>query len=127
VPGAVLAEFPVTIADGGHAREAHLTDLVGVRFTALCFSEEGEVSADFTALAQAMRERGVPFKVVSLSARLHPQAQGVHAWDHTGRIFERYDAKPGTVYLVRPDGHVLGRWRNASADDVETAIARALA
>ncbi|GJH02344.1 FAD-dependent oxidoreductase [Paraburkholderia terrae] len=127
VPGAVLAEFPVTIAEGGHAREAHLTDLVGARFTALCFGEEGEMSVDFTALAQTLRERGVPFKVVSLSARLNPQAQGVHAWDHTGRIFERYDAKPGTVYLVRPDGHVLGRWRDASAEDVEAAITHALA
>jgi 3-(3-hydroxy-phenyl)propionate hydroxylase len=127
VPGAVLAEFPLTIAEGGHAREAHLTDLVGARFTALCFSDEGEVSADFTALAQAMRERGVPFKVVSISAHLRAEARGVHAWDHTGRIFGRYDAKPGTVYLVRPDGHVLGRWRNARADDVDAAITRALA
>ncbi|WP_225032244.1 FAD-dependent oxidoreductase [Paraburkholderia sp. XV] len=127
VPGAVLAEFPLTIAEGGHACEAHLTDLVGARFTALCFSDEGEVSADFTALAQAMRERGVPFKVVSISAHMRAEARGVHAWDHTGRIFGRYDAKPGTVYLVRPDGHVLGRWRNARADDVDAAITRALA
>lgn len=127
VPGAVLAEYPLTITEGGHAREAHLTDLVGARFTALCFSEEGDVPAEFSALAQTLRERGVPFKLVSMSARLHPQAQGVHAWDHTGRIFERYDAKPGTVYLVRPDGHVLGRWRDARAADVEAAMTRALA
>jgi 3-(3-hydroxy-phenyl)propionate hydroxylase len=127
MPGAVLAEYPLTIAEGGHAREAHLTELVGVRFTALYFSEEAEVPDSFNALVPAMRERDVPFKMVPLSARLNPQAKGVHAWDHTGRIFERYDAKPGTVYLVRPDGHVLGRWRDASAADIEAAITRALA
>jgi 3-(3-hydroxy-phenyl)propionate hydroxylase len=126
VPGAVLSEYPVTIAEGGHAREAHLTDLVSPRFTALCFSDEGDVPAGFTGLVETMRERGVPFRIVPLSARLHPETNGVHAWDHTGRLFERYDAKPGTVYLVRPDGHVLGRWRNARAAEVEAAITRAL-
>ncbi|MEX3932466.1 FAD-dependent oxidoreductase [Paraburkholderia phymatum] len=126
VPGAVLSEYPVTIAEGGHAREAHLTDLVSPRFTALCFSDEGDVPAGFTGFAETMRERGVPFRIVPLSARLHPETNGVHAWDHTGRLFERYDAKPGTVYLVRPDGHVLGRWRNARAVDIEAAITRAL-
>ncbi|MPW15450.1 FAD-dependent oxidoreductase [Paraburkholderia sp. CNPSo 3157] len=126
VPGAVLSEYPVTIAEGGQAREAHLTDLVSPRFTALCFSDEGDVPAGLTELAETMRERGVPFRIVPLSARLHPETNGVHAWDHTGRLFERYDAKPGTVYLVRPDGHVLGRWRNARAAEIEAAITRAL-
>ncbi|MEI5999859.1 FAD-dependent oxidoreductase [Paraburkholderia bengalensis] len=127
VPGAVLAEYPVTIAENGRAREAHLTDLVTPCFTALCFSDEGDVSHGFASLSDSLRERGVPFRVVPVSARLHAQATGVHAWDHTGRVFERYDAKPGTVYLVRPDGHVLGRWRNASAADIDAAIVRALA
>ncbi|MEM5434086.1 FAD-dependent oxidoreductase [Paraburkholderia diazotrophica] len=126
VPGAVLSEYPVTIAEGGHAREAHLTDLVSPRFTALCFSDEGDVPDGFNELAETMRERGVPFRLVPLSARLHPETNGVHAWDHTGRLFERYDATPGTVYLVRPDGHVLGRWHNARAAEVEAAITRAL-
>ncbi len=127
VPGAVLAEYPVTIAENGRAREAHLTDLVTPCFTALCFIDEGDVSHGFAALSESLRQRGVPFTVVPVSARLHAQATGVHAWDHTGRVFERYDAKPGTVYLVRPDGHVLGRWRNASAADIDAAIVRALA
>jgi 3-(3-hydroxy-phenyl)propionate hydroxylase len=126
VPGAVLAECPVTIAEGGHAREAHLTDLVSARFTALYFSDDGTVPAEFSALADTLRSRHLPFRIVPVSVRLHPETNGVHAWDHTGRAFERYDAIPGTVYLVRPDGHVLGRWRDARAADVETAIAHAL-
>jgi len=37
-----------------------------------------------------------------------------------------YGARPGTLYLVRPDGHVLGRWREASATEAQLAIDRAL-
>src|SRR5690606_29530862 len=44
-PGTVLAECPLTIVENGGAREAPLTDPVAPRFTALPFSEDGEVPA----------------------------------------------------------------------------------
>ena len=30
--------------------------------------------------------------------------------DHTGRLFSLYGAQPGSLLLVRPDGHLLARW-----------------
>ena len=33
-----------------------------------------------------------------------------------------YDATPGTLYLVRPDGHVFARWRSFDAGAVTEAI-----
>jgi 3-(3-hydroxy-phenyl)propionate hydroxylase len=39
----------------------------------------------------------------------------------------RYDAKPGTTYLFRPDKHVAARWRSFDETKVRAAIARALA
>ena len=39
---------------------------------------------------------------------------------------QRYDARPGTVYLLRPDQHVCARWRAPSAAQVRSAIDRAL-
>ncbi|HJS04782.1 MAG TPA: FAD-dependent oxidoreductase, partial [Variovorax sp.] len=40
---------------------------------------------------------------------------------------ERYDAQPGTVYLLRPDQHVCARWRAPTPSAIRAALARALA
>ena len=44
-----------------------------------------------------------------------------------GLAAERYDAQPGTLYLLRPDQHVCARWRQASQPDIAAALRRALA
>ncbi|CAB3636405.1 FAD-dependent oxidoreductase [Paraburkholderia rhynchosiae] len=126
VPGAVLPECPLTIVEGGNASAAHLTDLVTPCFTALYFSEDGRVPAQFSALEETLQGETLPFKVIPLTAHLHPETRRDHNWDHTGRLFAMFGAKPGTVYLVRPDGHVLGRWHAAAAADITAAIHHAL-
>ena len=52
--------------------------------------------------------RPVPIRVVDLAADGEP-----------GR---RHDARPGTLYLFRPDGHLLARWRAADPARVAAAI-----
>jgi 3-(3-hydroxy-phenyl)propionate hydroxylase len=42
-----------------------------------------------------------------------------------GLAARRYDARPGTCYLIRPDQHVAARWRRFDAAAVRAAIARA--
>ncbi|MDB5821183.1 MAG: putativev FAD-dependent monooxygenase, partial [Rhizobacter sp.] len=46
--------------------------------------------------------------------------------DIDGLAARRYDARPGTVYLLRPDQHVCARFRDASAAALQAAVHRAL-
>ena len=42
-----------------------------------------------------------------------------------GRFAERFDAQPGTTYLIRPDQHIAARWRTFDAHALQCALARA--
>jgi 3-(3-hydroxy-phenyl)propionate hydroxylase len=46
--------------------------------------------------------------------------------DRTGLFAERYDAAPGSTYLLRPDQHLCARWRAYDAAKVSAARTRAL-
>ncbi len=131
VPGAVLPECPLTITRRGAVpREAHVTDLLlqsAPGFVALCFVEDAaprEVEGVWNALRQQLAQRGVALHPVFVSKH----AGAADAWDHTGRLFPMYGG--GTVYLVRPDGHVLARWKDlsleAAAQHVHAAIEQTL-
>jgi 3-(3-hydroxy-phenyl)propionate hydroxylase len=112
VPGAVLAECPVETATGPR----HLTELLGAGYTALCLTGD-----DPRTLRGALRD--LPLSVVWIAPR---KTAGVDAWDATGRLFPLYGAAPAACYLVRPDGHVAGRWRLARADSIAAAVRHAL-
>jgi 3-(3-hydroxy-phenyl)propionate hydroxylase len=46
--------------------------------------------------------------------------------DARGLLASRYDLRPGSAYLLRPDQHVCARWRSPTAAAVQTAMQRAL-
>jgi 3-(3-hydroxy-phenyl)propionate hydroxylase len=119
-PGHVLTECPLAIIQSASSREGHLTDLIGPDITALYFTEDGAVPAELTACEAAMRARGIPFAIVPLARRAGNDC--ARGWDKTGRLFAMYDAVPGTLYLVRPDGHVFARWRCCDTTAVVVAI-----
>jgi 3-(3-hydroxy-phenyl)propionate hydroxylase len=65
--------------------------------------------------------------VVGAGARAAARAADVIITDVEGRVSDKYDGAPGTVYLVRPDLHVCARWRQTTADQVVQALRRAVA
>lgn len=117
-PGTVLPECPLALLQDGAQQAGYITDLLkrpDGDFTGLYFSEDGAVPAELLALGDAL-----PLTTVAI-ARSGAQ-EG--AWDHTAQVFSLFDAQPGSYYLVRPDGHVLGRWRQVQAGQVAAALAK---
>ena len=45
--------------------------------------------------------------------------------DSAGLAGARYDAEPGTAYLLRPDGYVAARFRHPARPALDAALARA--
>ena len=52
---------------------------------------------------------------------------GPDVQDAQGLLGQRLDARPGTVYLVRPDQHVCARWRAPTESSVRAGLATATA
>ncbi len=78
-----------------------------------------------------LRRLGGGFALLCVDAN-PPEVEGVErialtsADDTTGALSDRYlGTATGAVYLIRPDQHVAARWRDASAGDIQAALARA--
>ncbi|MDM0106151.1 FAD-dependent oxidoreductase [Variovorax sp. J22R24] len=117
VPGAPAADAPIVCAHGGAGwllRELcpASSSEAATRFTAVVFGEGEAAERSLQALAQA----DAPLHIVRVAAT----GEGELAT-------QRYDARPGTVYLLRPDQHVCARWRNPTPEAVRAARDRALA
>jgi 3-(3-hydroxy-phenyl)propionate hydroxylase len=97
-PGAPAVDAPLPRDD----EPRWLLDELHAGFSLLVFADGAATEADF------------PARVVALDTTRDTLAA------------ERYDAAPGTVYLLRPDQHVCARWRHFDANRVRRAITRAL-
>lgn len=117
-PGDIVAECPLEL----QGKPGHLTDLLGPLFTVFYFSESGALPTEWASALAALGSR-VPLQAHAIT---RSNAKGAPAVDTSGRLFTMYDAAPGAVYLVRPDGHVMGRWKCPSPSDIEKAMERVL-
>jgi len=105
-PGAPCADAPARGPDGG---DDWLLHHLGGDFTLLAFDADLPVDA--------VTNLPVPVNILRI---------GVDLFDPTGSIARRYDLRPGTVYLIRPDQHVAARSRRFDRAWLDGALARAL-
>ena len=118
VPGAAAADAPVVSADG---TGSWLLRELGTGFTALIAQ-----SPDDDELVRSIRSAVAgPVKVLRVANG--STASPGDVVDAQGLVTQRYDLRPGTVYLFRPDQHVCARWRNPTVTQVKSALQRALA
>ncbi|MEY4882564.1 MAG: hypothetical protein RIS34_418 [Pseudomonadota bacterium] len=103
----------------GPAGDVHLTSCFGNAFVLLCFSES-ELPVDLTDLATDAGASPATVKVIQLSSHGQP-AQNILI-DELCQARSRYGAAQGSVYLVRPDGYLIGCWKAADATAIATAL-----
>ena len=105
-PGASMPDAPVAARSGD---SAYLTDAFikqGKRFALLAFANGADVEApDGVGVIRIGGDDGLS--------------------DPAGLVGARYDAEPGTAYLLRPDGYVAARFRQPTRAALDAALARA--
>ncbi|MDX5378811.1 MAG: FAD-dependent monooxygenase [Halomonas sp.] len=115
IPGAPLINRRL-----GH--DDYLLDHLLNGFTLLHFSTNGDVDTALFERLAALQARGQAVELLRVSRE--PGAEGVLL--DSGGLFAAYGAAPGSAYLVRPDRHVVARWKRLDPADLEPALVTAL-
>ena len=97
------------LADG-----SFLLDRAGYGMTAILFCD-GTPDAEQSALLDQLRRSDKRFGAL-LVQRTGTVAGSIQ--DAGGKIARLYGAAPGTLYLLRPDLHIAGRWKTITADEI---------
>jgi 3-(3-hydroxy-phenyl)propionate hydroxylase len=119
LPGAPLDDAP----EEQERLPSWLLQSTGNRFQLMVFVDDPSTT-DTSALSR-LNVGGIPVEplLVSRTAATASALPCVH--DVRGIAAQRYDARPGTSYLIRPDQHVAARWRSFDAEKIHSAVARA--
>jgi 3-(3-hydroxy-phenyl)propionate hydroxylase len=125
IPGAVSTDAPVQV-DGKDAW--FLTQTGSGEFTGVYFCGLGD---DIAQTADRLAELGC-MPVALRLLMVVPRGAAVTAppgmtivEDVEGIVTHRFDARPETFYLLRPDQHVCARWRTLDATSIAAALNRA--
>ncbi|RJG07853.1 FAD-dependent oxidoreductase [Noviherbaspirillum cavernae] len=108
-PGDIAPEAAVQTVDGA----GYLTERFGRGFVALYFSDQRELPP--------LAQMATSVDIIRILRSGNADEQTLI--DYLGQAWDRYDAQEGTLYLIRPDGYVLGRWRSPDWAEVAAALA----
>jgi 3-(3-hydroxy-phenyl)propionate hydroxylase len=121
--GETLHCYPVKALDSsGHERSIYLTEVAQAgRFVLLRMGRHADAPVDPADYAHVTGTL-----IVDLVDAPRPSAADRLLLDFEHQVLDGYHGAPGASYLIRPDGHVLGRWRTVSPQLIAAALADAL-
>ena len=117
-PGASAADVPLL----RQGRPDWLLGSTGNEFTGIYLAGTPHDQATLREIASLSADT-IPVRTLVIA----PAGQaGAGMLEDAGGVFaSRYDATPGSFYLLRPDQHVCARWRGFNPQAVRDAVARA--
>ena len=123
VPGTPSTDAPVNESDW------FLRVIGNNRFNGLFFAElDGTISGSdrdlLTTLANS-DDIGINILIVGQNTNETLPNGLNHLSDSKGILTQRFDGKPGTFYLFRPDQHIAARWRTLDQQKITAALNRA--
>jgi len=123
LPGAPMDDAPITC----NGQNAWLLDQLGNHFQCLLYVDDvSQLDAQTLRDVQRLAQDAVAVQPLVIS-RQAGAVEGVRVLvDAQGLFAKRYDAQPGSAWLVRPDQHVVARWRHANRHAIAAARDRAI-
>jgi 3-(3-hydroxy-phenyl)propionate hydroxylase len=122
LPGAPMDDAPIHV----NGQDAWLMDQMGHRFQCLVFVDEvGQLDA---STRQALIDLADGSVSVHAAVICHHAGaiEGLPVYVDTQGLFaKRYDAQPGSVWLIRPDQHVCARARRFNFAWLKAALNQA--
>ena len=123
VPGAPCADAPVTTAESAPSWLLHH---LGGDFCGLYFARGDETEDSLAQLRETLAALEVPVRLLPIFPPGSKAPAGSLIDSEQLMAEARYDARPGSFYLIRPDQHVTARWREADPQAIRGALHRAL-
>lgn len=104
-------------------------DLIGPHLLVLYFHKEQETARLELEGALQDSPHGVPVRAFIVTQDFSTKDSGNaigHVWDKSGEVARKYRAVAGTLYILRPDGHIAERGLKFSLSQLAASLRRAI-
>ncbi len=123
--GSKVPDLPCVCWSGSACHPAFVRTLIGAGFVIFYFAEHPVDGQPFSKIT-CSRLPTLPIQTYTVVPKAPEEpSQDSLLIDESGAFAKAFAAQPGTLYLVRPDGHITARRRNARPSELPLLLCKA--